>query len=157
MGTLADEKKRWKGTWQNSRKSVLRIKDIVQEVIGGGSGTPHFRVTGTYQTAKGSVPQKEKFPVSGYVTDDQIVFSASFRYVEPGGDDDDNHSMTAWAGQILPLPEDPDKQGLQTLWHLVPSMKEGDYEEQYGWVIAWAGEDRFLKLSNDPDFEIPEV
>ena len=156
MTTLAQEKARWIGTWRNERGSVLRIKDVVQVVIGGGSGTPHFRVDGTYKTAKGSVPPTERFPVTGFVTEDQIVFSASFRYVKPETEDDDSHSMTAWAGQILPLPQDPDKQALQTLWHLVPSLEEGEAEEGYGWVIAWAGEDRFVRLSADPDFEIPE-
>lgn len=156
MTTLADEKSRWLGTWRNERGSVLRIRDIIQVVIPGGSGTSHFLVDGTYQTAKGAVPQTEKFPVSGFVTEDQIVFSASFRYVKPGTEDDNSHTMTTWAGQILPSPEDPDKQALQTLWHLVPSLDEGEPEEGYGWVIAWSGEDRFRRLAADPDFEIPE-
>ena len=155
MSTLANEKTRWRGTWRNERGSIFRLRDLSQEVIAGGSGTPHFRLTGTYQTAKGSVPMTERFPVTGYVSDDQIVFSASFRYVEAGSEDDDSHSLTTWAGQILPLPEDPDRQSLQTLWHLVPYFKEGEYEKHYGWMIAWSGEDRFLRLSDDPDFEPP--
>jgi hypothetical protein len=144
------------GTWQNQRKSVLRIRDVALFVVPGSSGTQHFRVTGTYQTAKGSVPQREEFPVTGFCTDDQIVFSASFRFVEPGQADDDAHSLTTWAGQILPLPEDPERQSLQTLWHLVPSLKKEEQELHYGWVIAWSGEDRFVRLAADPNFEIPE-
>lgn len=155
MSTLADEKARWAGTWRNSRGSIFRLRDIAQEVVSGGSGTVHFAIRGTYQTAKGSVPNAEKFPVHGFVTEDQIVFSASFRYIEAGSPDDDDHSMTAWAGQILPNPEDPEKQSLQTLWHLVPSLKDED-EDKRGWMIAWAGEDRFTRLSSDPDFVIPE-
>ncbi len=155
MGDLASEKSRWIGVWKNTRGSILRIGDVLQDVVVGGSKTPHFRIGGTYQTAKGSVPGTEKFPVTGFVTDDQIAFTASFRYVDAGGAGDDDHSLTAWAGQILPVPEDPDKQKLQTLWHLSPSLKEGASESQHGWVIAWSGEDSFVKLSDDPDFTPP--
>jgi Avidin family len=156
MTTLAQENARWLGTWRNERRSVLRIRNIVQIVLPGGSGTPQFQIDGTYETMKGSVPATERFPVAGFVTEDQIVFSASFRYVASGTQDDDSHSLTTWAGQILPLPEDPDRQALQTLWHLVPSLKEGGEEDGYGWMIAWAGEDRFTRLSESPDFNIPE-
>ncbi|WCM29622.1 avidin/streptavidin family protein [Sphingomonas sp. QA11] len=145
---------RWTGTWQNELGSLLRIEHIISVVVPGGSGTEHYRVAGLYQTAKGSVPLKERFPVTGFVTADQIVFTVSYRYVPHGEEDDDKHSLVAWAGQILPTSENPAKEELKTLWHLVPDLRTGEEEEQYGWVIAWSGEDRFRKLSNDPEFDV---
>ena len=155
MPTLANAQARWIGTWQNERGSVFRVLNITQQTIPGGSGTPHFRLSGTYQTAAGRIPFTERCPVTGYVVFDQIGFTASFRYIVP--DQEEVNSLTSWAGQILPVPSNPTQQHLQTLWHLVPNLAEGENERQYGWVIAWAGEDRFRKLSNDPEFEIPVV
>ena len=152
MPTLANATARWVGTWQNERGSVLRIRTVTQVIIPGGSQTPHFRISGTYQTAKGAIPFSEYCPVTGYAILDQIGFTVSFHYVFG---EEDVKSLTSWAGQILPVPDNPNQQRLQTLWHLVPNLAEGDTEDEYGWVIAWAGEDRFRKLSNDPDFDIP--
>nr|WP_170603532.1 avidin/streptavidin family protein [Ruegeria arenilitoris] len=131
----------------------MRIRGVVTEKTGTPDDTEHFRITGTYQTAKGSIPFNVKSPLSGYVTLDQITFSVSFRYF---AGDRDIHSLTAWAGQILPNPDNPARESLQTLWNLVPNLADGEHEDQYGWVIAWSGTDRFTRLSSDPDHIVVE-
>ena len=154
MSTVADALARWRGTWRNELGSLLRISDIVAFTVPGGSQVEHLAVSGAYQTAKGSVPLTERFPLRGFVTGDQITFSVSFRHLRDGEEDDDHHTLASWAGQILPVVGQTSQQ-LKTLWHLVPDLREGDNEDQYGWVIAWSGEDRFDKLSDDPEFVVP--
>ena len=155
MDDLAGAKTRWIGTWQNIKGSVMRIRDCVAALSGSPDKTEHFRIAGTYQTAAGRVPSSALFPVTGYVTNDQIAFCVSFRFEDD--EERDGYSLTAWAGQILPIPNTEDKQHLKTLWHLVPNLNEGDIEDEYGWVIAWAGSDIFEKLSSDPNHDIPDT
>lgn len=154
MSEVAEAVARWRGTWRNELGSLLRIADASATAMPGGSATEHLLVSGAYQTAKGSVPLSERFPVRGFVTGDQIAFSVSFRFVDAVEVDDGHHTLAAWAGQILPV-TGGDRQQLRSLWHLVPDLRGGDAEDEYGWVVAWSGEDRFDKLSDDPAFESP--
>ncbi|MES0881572.1 avidin/streptavidin family protein [Roseibium sp. SCP14] len=152
MDTIEEARDRWLGTWQNTKGSVMRLR--LCEIVHSTSPekSEHFSVTGTYQTAKGRVPLEVRCPLSGYVTNDHIVFSVSFRFEDDGKGE--VHSLTAWAGQVLPDPDNPSNQQLSTLWHLVPDLEKGDPEDTYGWVKAWSGADNFKRLSKDPDHSV---
>ena len=146
--SLEDAKKLWLGVWQNAKGSLLRISDIDIVKTGSPDNTDHYKVEGTYQTAKGSVPSDKKFPMTGFVTRDQIVFSVSFRF--PSADPPVS-SATSWTGQILPDDKDPTKEALRTLWNLTRDIPEGDPEQEHGWALAIAGADIFNRTSTNPN------
>lgn len=145
--TLPEAKAQWVGTWKNRKGSVLRIVDIVSTQTGSADNTEHYLVSGTYQTAKGAVPSKIMFPVSGFVTRDQIVFSVSFRFPTASPP---VSSMTSWTGQILPDDADSSKEVLKTLWNLTRDIEEGKPEEERGWALAIAGADTFERINKTP-------
>ncbi len=142
--SLQDARRLWLGTWQNNKGSLLEIDDVDIVQTGSSDGTEHYRVEGTYRTAKGSVPSSIRFPVVGFVTDDQIVFSVSFRFPSSSPP---VSSATSWTGQVLPDDHDPTKQVLKTLWNLTRDIPEGKPEEDRGWALAISGADVFSKVS----------
>ena len=152
MSEHDDLKARWKGLWENKKGSHMRITQV--KTITEGEDRTHYRIRGTYQTAVGRPGSETRFPLTGFVTGDQIVFTVSFRVADDQRDDEDepNDSMTAWAGQLLPDPDNDDTQLLQTLWHLTRNAIE-DTEEDAGWATVLGGADNFRKLDNDPDAE----
>jgi avidin family protein len=154
MDTIEQARERWLGVWQNAKGSVMRIQNCKVLQATSSEKSEHFSVEGSYQTAKGRVPFAVKCPLCGFVTNDQIAFCVSFRLKDAAGE---VHSLTSWAGQILPEPDNSSKQRLSTLWNLVPDLEEGEVEERLGWVVAWSGADKFMKISKDPDHEVVET
>ena len=140
--SLQSVEKLWLGVWKNSKGSLMEIEDVDVVQAVSLDKTEHYRVLGTYRTAKGAVPSAIKFPLCGFVVDDQIVFSVSFRF--PSANPPVS-SATSWTGQVLPDDDDPTRQVLKTLWHLTRDISEGNPEEENGWALCIGGADTFTK------------
>ncbi|MAS92657.1 MAG: hypothetical protein CMO55_05615 [Verrucomicrobiales bacterium] len=162
MNELAKLKPVWVGLWINRKSSLLRIFDL--KAVTEGTNRTHYRIKGAYQTGVGRPDSTTRFPVTGFVTGDQIVFTVSFRVADNNREDDEpKDAMTAWAGQIMPDQENCEIQTLQTLWHLTRNVVEGEDdtdpnpEKDHGWASLLAGADTFRKISDDPNASPPTL
>ena len=111
------------GQWKNTKGSVL---DIIQ------SGSD---IKGTFQSAKGDVPDNAINNVIGYAKKDSISFIANFY---------PNSMHTAFVGII----DNDDPLQFTVLWHLVkdqPKNQDPD-EELEPWERVLAGGDTFTKI-----------
>jgi len=107
------------GTWHNEHGSEIAV-----EVL------PDGRITGQFHTAIG-FGTNESFPVTGFVANNIVVFSASFgKY----------GSLTSWVGHLVTEGEPR----METLWQMaveVPHAKHGDEI----WKSIWSGADEFRR------------
>jgi hypothetical protein len=109
------------GKWHNQHASEM-------ELTIGADG----KVTGTYHTGVGSPRPAEVFALTGFVSEDLIVFTANFGKYE---------SLTAWAGQHT-TEEGVEK--IYTMWHMAVNIEEAA-EPKWLWYGMRSGSDVFLR------------
>jgi len=110
------------GAWNNDMGSlaIFVVKD--------------GEVRGTYQTNVGQPGKSKKFPLIGFVQDDQITFTVNFKTYG---------SMTAWTGQLIL--DDKGTPTIRTLWHLTKDIEDAkEKEEIWGSIRTGASEFRLV-------------
>jgi hypothetical protein len=111
------------GSWFNQHSSEMKLKVSANGVL-----------SGTYRTGVGSPNQKEEFPLTGFVTGDQISFVVNFgKY----------GSMTAWVGQHF-FDQESKTGTIYTFWHLSQDVPDPQEKDKL-WASVLTGSDRFSR------------
>lgn len=117
------------GQWVNDRGSAV----IFECAVTGGAG----RLSGHYNTNVGAPDKGQRFPLTGWVNEDNVSFTVSFKGYG---------SITAWVGQIEVV---NGHSQLKTLWHLsrnIPDENEADDM----WQSVTAGASVFTRPAATP-------
>jgi len=108
------------GTWKNELSSDMTIK-----VVGG-------HVSGKYRTGVGAPTPAEEFDIVGFVSGDQISFSADFgKY----------GSLASWVGQHT---TENGVEVIKTLWLLSKNVADAN-EPKNIWGSVLTGYDNFIR------------
>lgn len=134
----------WGGLWVNEKKSTMDISAI-HSFAQGKELFNHYRIEGTYTTKVGRAQKEESSPLTGFVAGNLICFTVSFFVIDE--EKRESRSITAWSGQLLDTTtgRGSTEKSLQTVWNLVPDLEQHRPEE-FGWVLTWSGQDKFLRL-----------
>lgn len=114
------------GQWVNDRNSA-----VVFEVNDG-------LLSGYYQTALGEPDKSKKFPLTGFVQEDQITFTVNFKGYG---------SLTFWTGQLT---EDSDGDYIRTLWNLTRDVADVEENDEM-WNSITSGASDFRRRDGNHD------
>jgi hypothetical protein len=108
------------GVWNNQHGSEMTLQ------VNNGV------VSGEYRTGVGLPSPVERFPLTGFCSDDLLVFSVNFgKY----------GSLTSWAGQHT---IENSREIIHTLWHLARNV-EDSHEPTKLWQGILSGADFFVR------------
>ena len=116
------------GAWVNERGSSVTFTE--------SDGL----LSGYYNTQLGNPDPASRFPLTGFIEDDQLTFTVNFKGYG---------SLTSWTGQIS---EDADGPYIRTLWHLTRDVPDADEADDM-WSSIIAGSANFRPTNVSPKSE----